>query len=98
MWDIDTYISYIDGPHPSKIWIPYLHGEFGRKQVILWDAEICDKYKASVPKVDEIHEWITEIDEINVYKNHSIFELKVLRGGMDVTETTNYSYDADFFC
>ena len=29
-------------------------------------------------------------------KNHNIFELKALRGGMNVTETTNYSYDAEF--
>ena len=34
---------------------------------------------------------------MNVYKNHSIFELKAFRGGMNVTETTNYSYDADIF-
>ena len=39
-----------------------------------------------MPKVDEIHRWIVEIDEINVYKNHSIFELKALRGRMNVTE------------
>ena len=26
---------------------------------------MCDKYKASLPKVDEIHEQIAEIDEIN---------------------------------
>ena len=25
------------------------------KQVILWGAEICDKYEVSLPKVDEIH-------------------------------------------
>ena len=36
------------------------------------------------------------IDEINVYKNHNIFELKALKGGMNVTETTNYIYDAEF--
>ena len=30
-------------------------------------------------------------------KNHNIFELKALRGGMNVTETTNYNYDAEFF-
>ena len=29
-----------------------------------------------------------------VYKNHIIFEFKALRGGMNVTEITNYSYDA----
>ena len=62
----------------------------------MWGAKICDKYKASLPKVDEIHGWIAKIDEINVYKNHSIFELKALRGGMNVTETTNYNYDAEF--
>ena len=63
----------------------------------MWGAEICDKYKASLPKVDEIHGWIAETVEVNVYKNHNIFELKALRGGMNVTETTNYSYDAEFF-
>ena len=62
----------------------------------MWGAKICDKYKASLPKVDEIHEWIAEINEINVYKNHNIFELEALREGMNVTETTNYSYDAKF--
>ena len=40
---------------------------------------------------------MAETVEINVYKNQSIFELKALRGGMNVTETTNYSYDAKFF-
>ena len=63
----------------------------------MWGAEICDEYKASLSKVDEVHGWIVEIDEINVYKNHSIFELMALRGRMIVTKTTNYSYDANFF-
>ena len=62
----------------------------------MWGAEICDKYKASLSKVDEIHEWIAEIDEINVYINHNIFEFKALRRGMNVTDATNYSYDAQF--
>ena len=61
----------------------------------MWAVEICDKYKASLPKVDEIHGWNAEIDEINVYKNHHNFELKALRGGMNVIETTNYNYDAE---
>ena len=37
------------------------------------------------PKLMKVHEWIAKIDEINVYKNHNIFELKALRGGMNVT-------------
>ena len=36
-------------------------------------AEICDKYKASLPKVDETPWWIAEIDEINVYKKSQYF-------------------------
>ena len=28
--------------------------------------------------------------------NHSIFELKALRGGMNVPVTTNYNHDAEF--
>ena len=82
-----------------KVWnqIPYLHGLFGKKEVILWGAKICDKYKASLSKVDKIHGWIVKINEINVYKNHNIFELRALREEMNETETTNYSYDAEFF-
>ena len=30
-----------------------------------WGAEICDNYKVSLPKANEIHEWIVKIDEIN---------------------------------
>ena len=55
-----------------------------------------DYDKASLSKVDEIYGWIAKIDEINVYKHHNIFELKALRRGMNVTETTNYNYDAEF--
>ena len=34
---------------------------------------MCDKYKASLPKVDEICGWIADIDEINVYKKSQYF-------------------------
>ena len=34
---------------------------------------MCDKYKASLPKVDEIPKWIAKIDEINVYKKSHYF-------------------------
>ena len=53
----------------------------------------CDKYKTSLAQ----NGWIAEIDEIHVYKNHNILELKALRGGMNVTETTHYNCDAEFF-
>ena len=47
--------------------------------------------------MDELSE-INEIDENVLFTKITIFffELKALRGGMDVTETTNYSYDAEF--
>ena len=48
-------VQYVSGQGIMFLQLPYKHDQFGKKKVNFWGAETCDKYKASLPKVDENH-------------------------------------------